>query len=275
MVSIKEFKFPYKSRTSKHIHAILSDTHIGNKGAHKDLIKRTIGWIDEYADTWSGGGDYIDAITHGDERRFDWETLDRHLATPKEQVAWMADALKPIANKCLGLLRGNHEYEVERRQGYDAVDTLAEKLGTEAWGYSAFMRFRFNRGQHRTKFDIFMHHGKSAARTKGGKINKLRSLDRIFEADAYCMSHVHDVEADIRPFLTIDNQRNIVEKRKLYVLTGGFLRGYIEDVSTYVERGMYAPTTLGGVFLEFTPEKNIYPSLRAQEIPVMPKEASP
>ena len=89
------------------------------------------------------------------------------------------------------------------------------------------------------------------------------------------MSHVHDVNADIRPFLTIDNKLNIVEKRQVYVLTGGFLRAYVKDISTYVERGMYVPTTLGGVFLEFIPEKDVFPSMRAQEIPVMPKEASP
>jgi len=275
MVSVREFRFQYPSRTSKHIHAILSDTHIGNKGAHKELIHRTVKWIEAYADTWSGGGDYIEAITHDDERRFDWDCLDRNLATPKEQINWMASALEPIADKCLGLIKGNHEYEVERRRGYDAVDRLAEKLGTEAWGYSAFLRFRFNRGQHRTKFDVFIHHGKTAARTKGGKINKLRSMDRIFDADVYCMAHVHDIEADIRPFLTVDNKLKIVEKRNLYVLTGGFLRGYVVDMSGYVERGMYAPTTLGGVFLEFTPEKNIFPTVRAQEIPVMPMEVTP
>ena len=275
MVNVREFRFSYPSKITRFTHAIFSDSHVGNKGAHKDLIRRTVKWIGAYADTWSGGGDYIDAISHNDERRFDWDTLDRELATPKEQVNWIADVLDPISDKCLGLLKGNHEYEIERRQGYDAVDRLAEKLGTEAWNYSAFLRFRFNRGQHRTKFDVFMHHGKSAARTKGGKINKLRSMDRIFDADIYAMSHVHDLEADVRPFLTIDNNLNIVERRKLYVLAGGFLRGYIEDVSTYVERGMYAPTTLGGVFLEFAPEKNVFPSVRAQEIPVMPREVAP
>jgi len=275
MVSVREFKFCYPSGKSVFNHAILGDTHIGNKGAHKNLVRRTVKWIEAYADTWSGSGDYIEAITHDDERRFDWSTLDRELATPKEQVAWVAEALEPIADKCLGLLRGNHEYEVERRRGFDATDRLAEKLGTEAWGYSAFLRFRFNRGQHRTKFDVFMHHGKTAARTKGGKINKLRSMDRIFEADVYCMAHVHDVEADVRPFLTVDQKLNIVEKRLLYVLTGGFLRGYVENMSTYVERGMYAPTTLGAIFLQFTPEKDVFPAVRAMEIPVAPKEAQP
>jgi len=275
MVSVREFRFPYKSRTTRFRHAVLGDIHAGNKGTHKELVHRTVKWIKAYADTWSGGGDYIEAITHDDERRFDWDNLDRSLATPKEQVNWVAEALDPIADKCLGLLRGNHEYEVERRRGYDATDRLAEKLDTEAWGYSAFLRFRFNRGSHRTKFDVFAHHGKTTARTKGGKINKLRSMDRIFEADVYVMSHVHDMEADIRPFLTIDQKLNIVEKRLLYVLTGGFLRGYVEDVSTYVERGMYAPTTLGAMFLEFAPEKNVFPSVRVLEIPVAPKEVSP
>ena len=216
----------------------------------------------------------MDCIVTGDDRRFDWETLDRELATPDEQVDWLSTELQPIADKCLGLLKGNHEYELQRRENHDYVKDIARNLDTEVWGYSAFLRFRFNRDRHRTKFDVFMHHGKTAARTKGGKINKVRSMDQIFEADVYCMAHVHDIEADVRPFLTVDNKLNIVEKRNLYVLTGGFLRGYIADVSTYVERGMYAPTTLGGVFLEFVPEKDVFPAVRAQEIPVMPKEVS-
>jgi len=246
--------------------------HLGTKHCAEDKLKRKIKEInDDPWALWIGMGDYAECINK-DDRRFDWDSVDRTLATPDEQFDWLAEVLAPIGDKCLGLLKGNHEYELYQRYNHDYVKDLAKDLGAEPWVYSAFVRLRFNRDRHRTKFDVYLHHGKTAARSKGGKINKLRSMDQIFEADIYAMAHVHDVEADKRPYLTVDSKLNIVEKRKLYVLTGGFSRGYVDDITTYVERNMYAPTTLGAMFLQFTPEKHVFPAVRALEIPVMPAE---
>jgi hypothetical protein len=93
-------------------------------------------------------------------------------------------------------------------------------------------------------------------------------MDRIFEADIYLMSHVHDIDDSRRVTLTVDRNLNIKEKHQHYALTGGFLKGYQNDVSNYVERGMYAPTSLGGIVISLHMEKDLRDNVRIYDIPV-------
>jgi len=269
MVEFREIKHEYEKPSDRVVIVPFSDLHVGNKAADKKRIRRTADWIAEYADYWFGGGDYCDCIVPSpNERRFDFDSLDRELATPDEQYRWVYDVFEPIRDKCVGLLTGNHDDVIRQRHSHNHVRELCDRLGVPYLSYSAMLRWRFSRGEHRTKLDLYAHHGKCAARTKGGKINKARTLDKIFDATVYCMSHVHDINPDVRPFLVFDKWGNIVEERKYYVLTGGFLRGYVRGLSTYVERGMYAPTILGSMFVEVAPEKNVFPWIKVDEVTI-------
>jgi len=267
MVEFREIQHKYRSKNDTVLIVPFSDFHIGNKAADKSAIERTVKWIGEYADYWFGVGDYCDCIVPSmEEKRFDFEALDRELATPDEQYAWVREVLEPIKHKCLGLMQGNHDYVLYKRHGHNHVQELCDKLGVPYLGYSCFLRFRFARQKHRTTVNMFAHHGHYSGRTKGGKINKARTLDQIFDADIYCMAHVHDMNPDIRPFLKFDNHGNVIEDRKYYVLTGGYLRGYVNGVTTYVERGMFAPTQLGSMAIIMFPEKNRFPWVKIEEI---------
>lgn len=268
MVSINKVKHVYKDTTSTVTLLPLGDLHVGNKAADKRKIEKTIKFIVSNVDYWIGMGDYCDAIApHPDEKRFDFEALDRELLTPDEQYNYIYNLFYPIRQTCLGLLSGNHDYVLSQRNNHAFVDELAAKLGVKPLGYSSFLRFKFQRDQHRTTIDLFAHHGFYSGRTKGGKINRVRTLDQIFDADIYCMAHVHDFNPDFRPYLKVDNHMHIIEERKYYVLTGGFLRGWFDDVTTYVERGMFAPTTLGSPIIIFYPEKNRFPWIKIEEVP--------
>ncbi len=189
MVEFREIEHEYEKPSDRVVIVPFSDLHVGNKAADKKRIRRTVEWIGEYADYWFGGGDYCDAIVPSpNERRFDFDSLDRELATPDEQYRWVYDVLEPIKHKCVGLLTGNHDDVIRQRHSHNHVMELCDRLGVPYLGYSALLRWRFCRGVHRTKLDLYAHHGKSAARTKGGKINKARTMDRIFDADVYCFT---------------------------------------------------------------------------------------
>lgn len=242
-------------------------------------MKEPLNGAGQYADGVILGGDYADAIDPKD-RRFEWASVDRELATPDEQYGWVGDLLDPIADKILCVVEGNHDFKIKMQGNHDYVKDLAKLLNVppEATGYSVFTRLNFRRGtgkngQHRSRFDIWAHHGSTNAQTRGGKVNKLLSMDRRFEADVYLMSHVHDIEPSRRVTLTVDENLNIKEHRTYYALTGGFLKGYERGVSNYVERGLFEPTTLGGIALTLHCEKNLNDNISIHDIPL--QEASP
>ncbi len=270
MVGVKDYKISYSgSRTYEYTLADISDFHAGNEGLDKSLLKRTVKWCEQHADGVILGGDYADAIDHKD-KRFEWTSLDRTLATPDEQYDYVKATLKPLRGKVLGVIEGNHDYKIKADRGHDYVKELAEYLDVDpkATGSSVFLRLKFNTGGRWTKFDVFAHHGATNSRSKGGKINKLEEMDRVFEADLYFMSHVHDFAPSMSPVMTVDNHMNVVERRRYYALTGGFLKGYEKGVSNYVERGLFKPTILGGVYANLHASKTLRSNIRIWEIPV-------
>jgi hypothetical protein len=106
-------------------------------------------------------------------------------------------------------------------------------------------------------FDVYMHHGWTAARTKGAKINHIYDLANIFPyANLYLMGHVHQLGiADKKASLYVDSKLEIRDHLQWFVFAGSFLRGYVKDQTSYIEEKTYPPTLLGSPILTVAPRK--------------------
>ena len=97
----------------------LTDLHIGAKACDERQLKRDIETIknDPYA-LWIGGGDYVDGICQAGDRRYRPSILARwalgHDDVMKVERKHTVGLLSPIAKKCVGLLKGNHEWAAEK-----------------------------------------------------------------------------------------------------------------------------------------------------------------
>ena len=159
------------------------DLHLGNKNCNKTKIKEYIDWIKHTPRLyWIGMGDYADAITHSDERRYDFDSLDPELPTPDEQYAWVRAEFAKIKTNCLGLHIGNHDFELQRRHEHRYVKMdLCDSLELPFLGYNAMTRLKFilkkrnGERMHRNggTITIASTHGSTNARTAGGKINPM------------------------------------------------------------------------------------------------------
>jgi hypothetical protein len=279
LVGVMEYKVPYDEWEHEYTLAAISDIHAGNSGLDKALFRRVVKWCKTYADGVILGGDYADAIDAKD-KRFEWQSLDRTLATPDEQYDFVMAELSPLKGKILALIEGNHDYKIKSERGHDYIADMREYLDVDrrAVGAGVFTRLKFvigeGRGTHATKFDVFSHHGATNSRTAGGKLNKLQEMDDIFEADIYTMSHVHDFLASMVPLMEVDKSMNVREKRRYFALTGGFLKGWDKGVSNYVERGLFKPSILGGIYCNIHCAKDLRSNVRIWDIPVESRKAS-
>ena len=284
MVSCHEYIFDYDKPSAEFILAWLGDAHIGNKGTDKKKFTKQIDWVKTYCNAWIGMGDWADAIVNSDSKRFNWKSLDRDLFTPDRQYKWIEEQLKPIASKCATFMTGNHDYALEQYHQHDYCTELAEDLDIMDYSMpvdkdddgmyaqcAGITRFKFNRttGNQRRRFDVFSHHGRANPKTLGGKLNAVRNLSNVYrEAEIYAMGHTHVAHSFYEPYIHADNNMNIVEKRKYFVLTGGFLKGWEKNIENYVQKGAMAPANLGGMFAVIRPEMDRLPYITINEIPV-------
>lgn len=244
----------YIIKKDKLIFVPFGDQHFGHVNCDKQMIKNVIKFIKTNDCVWLGGGDYADAIIPTD-RRFDYRSIDEQYKTPQLQYNKIGELLKPIANKCLGLLDGNHDIIHWKRQAHNYVMELANRLNVPYLTIDAFLRFYFEK--YKTNFDVYTHHGWTGARTKGGKIARIYDLEQIYPMlDMYLMFHIHDLGiVDKKANLYINGDLIIRDKTSLFVMGGSFLRGYVKDKVSYVEEKTYRPSILGSPVITIIPRK--------------------
>lgn len=255
----------------------VSDVHRLNRGCAVGEFKRDIETIknDPYS-FWIGGGDYADFIGYRD-KRFDPDCVPEDVPVKqlgrlgKYGMELIRDDFAPIADKCLGLLLGNHElkYQLHTEQS-DMHAWLCEELGVRNLGYSALFDLVFVRvsGVKRPRlelkaprpstsasFRVFCHHGAGASCTPGGKLNRLVQFMQSFDADLYFCGHVHDQVARQEPAIGADPTcKKLVQRRRLGLVSGSYLKTYQQGQMGYGEQKGYRPTNLGSAVALITPE---------------------
>ena len=259
----KEFRVKYRSRKDQFKLFPLGDIHAGTKHCAEGEIKRQINEIsvDPFA-LWIGMGDYMEAITPNDPR-WDVEVISDWVENSnivESQRKWVVNLFRPIADKCVGLLEGNHEASIRLRNYQDVYLDICRDLKVTPLGYSAFVRFLFSRNVTKdvtTFVGVFMH-GSGAAQTEGGKIMRLKRFMDSFEADIYGLGHIHDIKTDSIAQLKINEANNIREVLRVGAITGSWFRTYSQGVrASYAERKGYPPTVLGCPHFTIIPDKKI------------------
>ena len=261
-MQVKEIRIPYKSRRDVFRLYPIGDIHAGVVHCAEKKIKEMVKQISsEENSLWIGMGDYADCITPQDPR-WDIEVISDWIENSniaESQRRWIVELFKPIKDKCIGLLTGNHEESIRLHNCQDIQLDICRDLGVPNLGYSCFIKFVFVRlGAHTDIFTGHFEHGSGAAQTEGGKMMRLKKAIDSFEANIYGIGHLHDIKTLVSPKLYLDNALNIKEFSRVGAITGSWFRSYTEGVRpSYAEKKSYYPTTLGCPVFIIHPDKQI------------------
>lgn len=153
---------------------------------------------------------------------------------------------------CLGLLDGHHYYRYSDLT--TSTQYICQKLKLPYLGeMSAFLRLLFNfkkGGKHGATRNLIIHaqHGEGGAQYVSTDTSKIeRKTVPSFEADIYLRGHStkkYGGGTDIL-YPTLSEPPRLAHKTIVWMNTGGFMRGYLENETTYVEKKMMAPARLG------------------------------
>ena len=167
-----------------------------------------------------------------------------------KEIGWMGD-------KLIGLIEGNHYGELST--GITTTELMCEKLKCKHLGVSSFIRLILKHDKHHTNaVDIWGHHGLGGGRTAGASINKLENMIKAANADIYLMGHDHKKHIAMQSRLRLSDSRAglSLENRKLVMArTGGFLKGYVNEQSSYIADKAYSPVDMGTVTITMTPKR--------------------
>lgn len=212
----------------------IGDIHIGNKGHDSFMYKKFLKTVKEKKHyKVLGMGDWIECAT----TRANFRLYDQDLSID-DQIDRIVEDFKDIADegRLIGVLRGNHE-ETAVKEGMDPTHRIAKELGVRNLGAGVVLYIRA--GQQR--YHLYAIHGKSSARTPGGKLNACMRMRDVVKSDIYCIGHVHALD---HTTLDIFNpKRKTMElERRHFVITGA----YLKYLGTYAQAKGYPPSGTSG-----------------------------
>jgi len=241
---------------------VIGDIHLGSRSCAVKRFQTTVAKVAEDPHAlWIGLGDYAEYIGHRDIR-FDPDNVSEQISVSdlgrlgRVYQDMFVDEVSCISDKCVGLLKGNHEDKYEKLNNMQGLhQETCDKLSVRNLGYSCFLDLVFKTRHNEYSFRIVAHHGAGWATTTGGKMNRLlKFMDSFPLADIFIMGHVHEKIQYSRPIISADAAcENLVEILQLGVVSGSYLKTYSEGEATYGERAGYRPVALGSPAIVFHP----------------------
>ena len=252
----------------------MSDFHIGSPNCAEETLLAVIARIKRTKNAFViFKGDAIEAITPGDKRYTNTCVLDEY-KSPKHQADRVIEMFRPIADRILVWMTGNHELKLQNV--IDFGEYIAESLGVPYGAYVCKITFKNAKGQR--MFKTYHTHGMGsinsnakddiqyAANRAAGLKHKLAKSGH---ADCIYMSRGHDHQLIVvdptvqnKLFLTDDgvgihqhyHQQStqdaiyVPPDSRWYATTGSFRRLYSKPghgVTDYSEMAGYSPSEIG------------------------------
>jgi predicted phosphodiesterase len=267
-MNIIKHEVKYRSRTEEFNLYGIGDIHVGSVGCDIKHLREVVDMVkNDPKALWIGMGDFVEAINITD-KRFDPYSIDpcynirnlsRLVAT---QIDDVVGYLEPIRNKLIAFVIGNHEETVRLSFNTDVGFELSKRLIAPCLGYDGWIRLSFKRQRSNplqepssTTYHIYVTHGHCGGGKSGGKVNKLEDICSFMDADLVLMGHGH--KKVITPpivKLGLTEGGALTTRKQLGVMTGSFLKTYVENATTYGEKKNYAPCDLGVVKITLKPD---------------------
>jgi len=194
-------------------------------------------------------GDMITSILPGD-MRFSIENQDPELKTLEKAKDWLTYRMKRNRHKLLWAHFGNHEWTLGRLTG-EYMRSICESTGVRYGGFKAHATLHFENGE---TLETITLHGRTTFNSRIPQRDirrRQRSIDdRIAnylsiqgEADLIACGHAHRLRVippnqSTDPLLRKEGDRledYYPADQTWYIVTGSFMRGFVEGVTLYPE----------------------------------------
>ena len=263
MFTYVKYSIPFKKYGDEILLIPIGDIHRSAPLHNEEKWLEWLDWAKGLKNAWFiGMGDYDDMASASERavlsnRALHDSTIDTIDGLYRSHVDRLIKEMSFMKGRLIGLIEGNHYGELVT--GITTTQLMCEKLQCKYLGVSAFIRLLLKYDTHHTHvIDIWAHHGLGGGRTAGASINKLENMIKAADADIYLMGHDHKKHIAMQSRLRLSDSRAglSLENRKLVMArTGGFLKGYVNEQSSYIADKAYSPVDMGTVTITMTPKR--------------------
>jgi predicted phosphodiesterase len=220
----------------------LSDLHVGDPRCDVKMFERFIEHILAAKNRYLiYNGDNLNNATKSSVSNVYNDTM-----SPNEQRKWLTAKLEPVADRFLVFVSGNHEYRSKKDVDFNAVETMAEKLGVPFVEDEAALKISVGRDAkyNRCTYGIMVTHGAGGGKYVGSSMNNAENYALTVEgADLVVLGHCHKKAASIPAVRKFDFQNNILRSiEKVCVISSHWA-----DFGGYAARKMLRPSSKGSV----------------------------
>ncbi len=222
------------------------DWHFGSKECNEKLVDKMISYIKDTENCYCFlGGDLIECAIYGKLNNVHTQKYQI-----QEQVEMIVEKLKPIRDKILFSICGNHEYRIEKTTGLDIAALMAFQLDIpyKKWE-SHFMLKLISKKDKANKRNLYIyaHHGNGGGASSGGKINSVEKFHfRAPFANAIFIGHVH-FTSETRREIRYMSQRGVLKSMIQYFISCGTAHGS----DGYAAMKGYPPSPTGLMLAKF------------------------
>lgn len=199
----------------------VGDAHVGSSTFDEAAFDRTIQWIIDKKAIWLGMGDLIEIANKTSPGAGVFEQV----LQPQKQIDLIIDKLKPIADSCIGLIKGNHEERAFKNTGIDPTQIIANQLDVPYCGWELFGIVSTDRKSNKIAYTIYAAHTNTSNKTSGLALNWMENNFGWINADIRFRGHSHDMGFDCgKEVYSIDPYNMTVNSRVQYdVMTGHYM----------------------------------------------------
>ena len=184
--------------------------------------------------------------------------------SPRQQKMWLMEELKPIANKILAAVGGNHERRTMKEADQDPLYDIMFSLNLESVYRQniCFLQVRFTRednGHTRQQFAFAITHGAGGGQYIGSSANRVQNFGMAIEGiDCIITGHTHKPVTFPVSKLVFDASADTVKQKQFTVaVASSFL-----DYGGYPVRKLMTPTANAVTEIKLTYNQDGYKELR-------------
>lgn len=192
-IDIKEINLP-TSLTHAYIRAF-SDLHLGDVNFNEKKFLEDRKWVEDTPNCYvTINGDLLDMGIKGSKG----EDSEKVFKTQNEALMKAVELFKPIEDRILCVLTGNHECRLNRQGNFDITRDFCDHLNLNPafggyLGDEAFLMIKLGKGVNGKPiiYTLYQIHGHGSGRSIAGKLKYVEDLALITLADIYIVSHNH------------------------------------------------------------------------------------
>lgn len=225
----------------------IGDWHLGNAQCDENLLMKHINKISKMNNT------YVYLMGDLIENAINNIGVEEQYLSVTYQLKQLKEYIKPIKNKILGCILGNHEWRTTRKAQANLLKELYEGiLGIPVYNFEHYFSIALGRDlkdmgfYQNQSYRIIVRHPQGRGTTLGWITNQFKKVSRIISGDYDLMvlAHFHQVFIHERHYLKADSD-------KLYTKYDCISGHYLDYKNSYAHQLLLSPYKKGCIMATF------------------------